>query len=76
MQNQYIVTKKGKWVQLTGSYFTTTTHDDNFSRTDYGNATNGSGYTMFTGGFVPQTAKDYQDFTCLPGQTPLVTLPE
>lgn len=76
MQNQYIVTPHGKWVQLTGAYFTTTTHDDNFSRTDYGNAINGAGYNMFTGGFVPQTATDNQNFTCNPGNTPNVTLPE
>ncbi|WP_183575514.1 DUF3472 domain-containing protein [Mucilaginibacter sp. X5P1] len=76
MKDQYIVTPHGKWIQLTSSYFTTTTHDDHFSRTDYGNAVNGTGYNMFTGGFVPQTATDYESFTCNPGKTPNVNLPE
>lgn len=74
-QNQWIVTPSGRWVQLTSGYFTSTTHDDVFSRVDYGAAVNGAGYTFFTGGFVPQTATDNEAFTCLPGQKPAVTLP-
>jgi hypothetical protein len=75
-QNQWIVTPTGSWVQLKNGQFTTTTHDDVFSRVDYGASVSGTGYSMFTGGFVPKTASDYQNFTCNTGTQPVVTLPE
>ncbi|SDF51283.1 protein of unknown function [Mucilaginibacter pineti] len=75
-QNQWIVTPAGSWVQLKNGQFTTTTHDDVFSRVDYGASVSGTGYSMFTGGFVPKTASDYQNFTCNTGTQPVVTLPE
>ncbi|WP_133177714.1 DUF3472 domain-containing protein [Chitinophaga parva] len=76
VQNQWIVTPGGVWKQLTTANFTTTTHDDNFSRTDYGASTTGTGYTYFTSGFIPSTAHDNQAFTCNAGTQPNVTLPQ
>ena len=75
-QNQWIVTPSGTWVQLKNGQFTTTTHDDNFSRTDYGSSVSGPGYNFFTSGFVPKIASDNQNFTCNTGTKPVVTLPE
>ncbi|RFM28276.1 DUF3472 domain-containing protein [Deminuibacter soli] len=76
VQNQWIVTPNGTWKQLKTAHFTTTTHDDVYSRVDYGAAASGPGYNYFTSGFVPKTASDNQQFTCGTGTQPVVTLPQ